>query len=287
MRFEGNNYSDEWVTEAEKRGLLNLRRTPEALAQLTHRASRRRCSRARASSPRPSWRSRYHVRLERYVKDMLIELHTLREMVDTLVLPAAYAYLGTLATARRRRRRVAAGINVQPQVDAANAVSKQIATLQKKRTEIAKIIAKAEGMHDDAAAQAKYLTSTGCDTMAEVREAATRSSSWSATSTGRCRSTGRCCSRCRSACSCRCSACSSAPPATDDFDRRLKSHDGEGSPSNARMLLCRDGGPSMHSTPVVGQSRRSPAVRTASHASGDVASRSAASSFAFRSTPHR
>jgi hypothetical protein len=35
VRFEGNNYSPEWVTEAAKRGLLNLRRTPEALAQFS------------------------------------------------------------------------------------------------------------------------------------------------------------------------------------------------------------------------------------------------------------
>ena len=40
VRFEGNNYSQEWVDEADKRGLLNLRRTPEALAQLTTKTSR-------------------------------------------------------------------------------------------------------------------------------------------------------------------------------------------------------------------------------------------------------
>ena len=34
IRFEGNGYSEEWVKEAAKRGLLNLRKTPEALAEL-------------------------------------------------------------------------------------------------------------------------------------------------------------------------------------------------------------------------------------------------------------
>ena len=52
VRFEGNNYSDEWVQEAEKRGLLNLRRTPEALEQLVTPQSRRRCSTSSASSPK-------------------------------------------------------------------------------------------------------------------------------------------------------------------------------------------------------------------------------------------
>src|ERR687890_246174 len=40
VRFEGNSYSQDWVTEAEQRGLLNLRRTPESLAQLTTAQSR-------------------------------------------------------------------------------------------------------------------------------------------------------------------------------------------------------------------------------------------------------
>jgi glutamine synthetase len=60
---------------------------------------------------------------------------------------------------------------MQPIVDAANAVSKLIATLQKKRAELAKVTAKAEHMHDDLAAQGVYLTSTACDTMADVRDA--------------------------------------------------------------------------------------------------------------------
>src|SRR5512133_2846048 len=40
IRFEGNNYSEEWVKDAEKRGLPNLRRTPEALEQLTTRQAK-------------------------------------------------------------------------------------------------------------------------------------------------------------------------------------------------------------------------------------------------------
>jgi glutamine synthetase len=113
--------------------------------------------------------SRYHVRLERYVKDILIELHTLQQIVDTQVLPAAYAYVGQVAASAGQGQ--AAGINVQPLVDAANATSKLVATLQKKRAELAKVIAKAEGLHDDLDAQAAYVTGPACDTMAAVREA--------------------------------------------------------------------------------------------------------------------
>ena len=107
--------------------------------------------------------------MERYVKDILIEQHTLQEIVDTQILPAAYAYVGRLAQAAGQG--ASAGINMQPLVDAANATTKLLATLQKKRAELAKAITKAEGMHDDLVAQATYLTSTGCDTMEDVRAA--------------------------------------------------------------------------------------------------------------------
>ncbi len=166
VRFEGNNYSDEWVVEAKKRGLLNLRRTPEALAQLKTDSAKA-LFKSTGILTATELESRYHVRLERYIKDILIELHTLQEIVDTQVLPAAYAYVGQIASAAGQGS--VAGINVQPLVDAANGTSKMLASLQKKRAELAKVIAKAEHMHDDADAQATYLTSVGCDTMGEVR----------------------------------------------------------------------------------------------------------------------
>lgn len=168
IRFEGNNYSEEWVVDAKNRGLLNLRRTPEALAQLkTPQAKALFIGTGILTGIELG--SRYHIRLERYTNDILIELHTLQQLVDTQVLPAAYTYLGTLS--RSAGQGQAAGINVQPLVDAANGVSKLLTTLQKRRAELAKVTAKAEGMLNDAEGQAQYLTDIGCDTMGSVREA--------------------------------------------------------------------------------------------------------------------
>jgi glutamine synthetase len=98
---------------------------------------------------------------------MLIELHTLREMVDTLVLPAAFEYAGSLAEAAAQAK--GAGIKFVPQVDEANKVGALIADLQKRRAALGKVIDKAEGMHDDIVKQAELLTSAGADTMAAVR----------------------------------------------------------------------------------------------------------------------
>jgi glutamine synthetase len=167
VRFEGNNYSNEWVKEAEKRGLLNLRRTPEALQQLATKQSRKLLT-SLGIFTNEELDSRYHVRLERYTKDMLIELHTLREMVDTYVVPATLGYVGSLAASAAQAK--SAGITIVPQTAIANKVGAMIEELLKRRDTLASVIAKAESMHDDPGAQAKLLTGKGADTMAEVRE---------------------------------------------------------------------------------------------------------------------
>ncbi|HEU5184896.1 MAG TPA: glutamine synthetase III [Gemmatimonadaceae bacterium] len=168
VRFEGNNYSEEWVKEAEKRGLPNYRRTPEALAQLVTRQSRSLLTKLGVLT-KEELESRYHVRMERYIKDMLIEMHTLLEMVDTLVLPAAFTYSGQLAASAAQAK--TAGIRMIPQIEAANEVGELIEELRAERQKLAEMIETAEHMHDDLEKCAKMLTSSGADAMAGVRAA--------------------------------------------------------------------------------------------------------------------
>ena len=97
IRFEGNNYSEEWVVEAEKRGLLNLRKTPEALEQLVSKSATEMLPRLGIFTA-AELQSRYHVRLERYIKNLLIEVDTLRSMVDTQIQSACFEYHGVLMT---------------------------------------------------------------------------------------------------------------------------------------------------------------------------------------------
>ena len=167
VRFEGNNYSNDWVVEAEKRKLLNLRRTPEALAQLLMKDSRAVLTKLGILS-KPEIESRFHIRLERYVKDMLIEMHTLEEIVDTMILPASFSYLASLTKSAADAK--AAGVKPVPQLDAANAISELIQQLQTRRAALGKVSAKAEGMHDELESQARLLTADGADRMADVRE---------------------------------------------------------------------------------------------------------------------
>jgi glutamine synthetase len=167
VRFEGNNYSEERVKDAKKRGLPNLRRTPEALKQLVTKQSREVLTKLGVLT-KEELESRYHVRLERYVKDMLIELHTLREMVDTMVIPAAFSYLSELSNSASKAK--GAGIAVVPQVATANTVGELVQELQEFREDLSDVIARAEALHEDPIAQADLLTSEGADTMGEVRK---------------------------------------------------------------------------------------------------------------------
>jgi glutamine synthetase len=169
IRFEGNNYSDAWVKEAEKRGLPNFRRTPEALGQMLTKQSRALFQKLGILS-KEELESRYHVRIERYVKDMLIELTMLREMVDTMVLPACFSYCAMLVESASNAKN--AGVAVIPQTETANRVARLIQQLQTRRNELVKVIEQAEGMHDAPEKQAKLLTSEGAERMAEVRDSA-------------------------------------------------------------------------------------------------------------------
>jgi glutamine synthetase len=168
IRFEGNNYSDAWVREAKKRGLPNLRRTPEALAQLVTPQARKLFTQLGVLT-KEELEARYNVRVERYVKDLLIELHTLEEVAQTQVLAAAMSHLAELNAAAANAK--AAGIKPVPQTGAAGEVGKLVAQLQSALDELRTATAKAESLHDDPAATAAFLTSTGADAIAAVRSA--------------------------------------------------------------------------------------------------------------------
>jgi glutamine synthetase len=155
------------VREAEGRGLLNLRRTPEALEQLASEPARA-LFRTTGILTDVELQSRLHVRVERYIKDMLIEVHTLTQLVDTMVLPAAYAHLNALARGAADAR--AGGLTRVPQAAAADRVAAMIEALEAARARLADVETRAGETHEEAAC-ARLLTSEGAEAMAEVRAA--------------------------------------------------------------------------------------------------------------------
>ncbi len=140
IRFEGNNYSEDWVKEAEKRGLPNLKKTPEALAELVSPSSKEVLTRLGVYTE-AELTSRFHVRVERYVKNLMIEVDTLKNLVDTVVMPSSFAYHGLLAQAVASS--LAAGV-AAPQLEALGKIGSLLNSLQAKRSQLETATHKAE-----------------------------------------------------------------------------------------------------------------------------------------------
>ena len=89
--FNGNGYTDEWVAEAEKRGLYNLPSTPDCLPQLLADKNVELFTKHHVFT-KEELASRYEIKLENYVKTIAIEARTLAEMITKDFLPAVSTY---------------------------------------------------------------------------------------------------------------------------------------------------------------------------------------------------
>ncbi|RGF14271.1 glutamine synthetase type III [Blautia sp. AM22-22LB] len=101
--FNGNGYTDEWVAEAEKRGLYNLPSTPDCLPQLLADKNVELFTKHHVFT-KEELASRYEIKLENYVKTIGIEARTLAEMITKDFLPAVSTYAAEVsknATAKK------------------------------------------------------------------------------------------------------------------------------------------------------------------------------------------
>jgi len=94
--FNGNNYSEEWVAEAEKRGLPNLKTTVEAAPALIAEKTIKVLEKHGVLN-RAEIFARYEICLENYIKTIRIEALTMIEMASRQILPASLAYVGKVA----------------------------------------------------------------------------------------------------------------------------------------------------------------------------------------------
>ncbi|NND72947.1 MAG: glutamine synthetase type III [Rhodothermales bacterium] len=96
--FGGDNYADSWHEEAEKRGLLNLKTTVDALAKLNDSKNVKLFKKYGVLSP-TEVESRFEIWFEQYVMRLLIEAETTLTMARTMVLPAAVHYFTEMSEA--------------------------------------------------------------------------------------------------------------------------------------------------------------------------------------------
>ncbi|WP_306598448.1 glutamine synthetase III [Geothrix sp. 21YS21S-2] len=130
IRFEGNGYSEEWTVEAERRGLPHARDTVAALRIWEEAKSKEVFSRSGILTA-GECDARLHIRHEQYQKALSIEAQVLREMAETLLLPAIVEDLGARADALGKL--AAVGIPVPAPLKAALETQTRLAGVAQER----------------------------------------------------------------------------------------------------------------------------------------------------------
>lgn len=151
VRFEGNNYSQEWRDEAEKRGLAHLKNTPEALAAYGYPSTKRLLMEQRVLSE-AEIQSRLHIAYERYIKKVEIEIDCMRTLVDTYVVPAATSYINDLAEAASNLAKIS-GIDRSVQESTVKKMGELMKELADKRAGFEIAYQKASNASDEARAE--------------------------------------------------------------------------------------------------------------------------------------
>ena len=122
--FNGNGYDDAWIKEAtEKRGLLNLRTTPDALATVLEKKNVEMLTSLKIFSE-AEIRSRYEICLENYCKTVNIEGLTMVDMARKEILPAVEAYLGNLSCTVAAKTAAVPGLACKYEKDLISKLSK-------------------------------------------------------------------------------------------------------------------------------------------------------------------
>jgi glutamine synthetase len=120
--FNGNNYCDEWIAEAERRGLPNIRSTVEAIPALINEKNIRLMEKHKVLS-RIEMESRYEIALENYIKTINIEALTMLKMAKREILPAAIKFSTLIADSINSIRATGLQINTQVQASLLNEMS--------------------------------------------------------------------------------------------------------------------------------------------------------------------
>jgi glutamine synthetase len=123
--FNGDNYSQDWHDEAEKRGLPNLRNTIEALPALDEKSAKELFDKYKVLTP-DELHSRYNIMLEGYCKTVNIEALLTASMATNMILPAAIEYQNRVATAIVQTKAAVSGINLTHQENLLRDVAEKV-----------------------------------------------------------------------------------------------------------------------------------------------------------------
>jgi glutamine synthetase len=166
--FNGDNYAPEWVTEAEGRGLPNIRSTVESLKSILSKENIELFSRHGVLSEH-ELRARTEVLLEAYSMQINIEAETMLNMVKRQILPSCCAYSAQLGNAVVAV--ASAGVGAETQTKMLKRVCELIATLERHTEALEKVTAQAASV-EESEAQAESYRDDVVPVVAAVRTAA-------------------------------------------------------------------------------------------------------------------
>jgi glutamine synthetase len=163
--FDGDNYSAEWHAEAAKRGLPILKDSIESLPVLKERKNVELFKKFRVLS-KVEVESRFHIAVERYIKQIEIEADTMADIARTRILPAALRHQGLLADAVSKTQ--AAGVNAPEQKAA---LERFVGYANRLREAIGKLEHAMAHSSDEPMEHAKHIRAKVLPAMAETRAA--------------------------------------------------------------------------------------------------------------------
>ena len=166
--FNGNGYSDEWVKEAEKRGLPNIKSMIEAASTITDPKAVALFEKFGIYTE-AELKSREEIIYETYAKSINIEALTMIDMAGKQIIPAVVKYTKVLADTINAVK--AAGADASVQTELLKQVSKKLEAMQKALVKLQKAEAKGSSM-TDAKEQAFFYKDTVMVIMAELRKPA-------------------------------------------------------------------------------------------------------------------
>ncbi len=169
--FNGNGYSDEWVVEAEKRGLQNLKTTVESIKALISEKNIA-VMEKHAVLSRVEMESRYEIALENYIKTINVEALTMIEMAKRQILPAVINFATDVATSINTIQATGIAADISAQTELLTEVSALTAALKNNVAILEEAVAKAANAHGDTYEQASLFRFDVFEKMGALREVA-------------------------------------------------------------------------------------------------------------------
>ena len=166
--FNGNNYAPEWVEEAERRGLLNLKSLPDAMEHFLDKKNVDLFVKNKICSA-DEIRARYEIELESYSKQINIEALTMIDMAEKNILPAVTSYVRDLTDTALAKKALSDAIPTSVEEDLITSLSNKLVCFSKKTAELEEAVIKASDYSDDNLKYAKYYRETVFALMQELR----------------------------------------------------------------------------------------------------------------------